>query len=76
MANTEKIVHPTFGINELGTETNDTHLGSGISAGTDTQLHLAAKGGHKHKKNINNDEKVVKNQNGEDEFLKSDETDE
>ena len=49
---------------------------TGISSGTDTQLHLAAKSGKKHKQNVNDDEKVVKNKDGEEEFLKSDETDE
>ena len=77
MSDTERITQPSQGSNELGTETNDTHLTSGISAGTDTQLHLAAKSGHKrNKKNINDDEKIVKNSKGVGEFLESDETDE
>lgn len=78
MADREQITQPSMGSNELGTETNDTHLESGVSAGTDTQLHLAAKSGKKHKKdkNINDDERVVKNPNGENKFLESDETDE
>ena len=75
MADTEKITQPSLGSNDVGTESNDTHL-TGVSSGTDTQLHLAAKSGNKHKRNVNDDEKVVKNQNGEEEFLKSDETDE
>lgn len=75
MADTERVTQPSQGSNELGTETNDTHLAN-VSAGTDTQLHLAAKSGNKHNKNINDDEKVVKNQNGEEEFLEADETDE
>lgn len=78
MADREQITQPSLGSNELGTETNDTHLKSGVSAGTDTQLHLAAHSGAKHKKNkgINDDEKVVKNPDGENKFLESDETDE
>jgi len=76
MADTERITQPSQGSNELGTETNDTHLTGGVSAGTDTQLHLAAKSGNRHNKNVNDDEKVVSNPNGEEEFLESDETDE
>lgn len=78
MADRVQITQPSMGSNELGTETDDTHPESGISAGSDTQLHLAAKGGNKHKKNknINDDEKVVKKSNGENEFLQADETEE
>jgi len=78
MADTEQITQPSLGSNELGTETNDVHLTSGLSAGTDTQLHLAALSGKKRNKdkNINDDEKVVKNPNGENEFLKAEDTDE
>ena len=78
MADREQITQPSMGSNELGTETNDTHLESGVSAGSDTQLHLAAKAGNKHKKNkdINDDEKVIKKSNGENEFLQANETDE
>jgi hypothetical protein len=75
---TERTSQPSQGSNEVGAETNDTHL-AGISSGTDTQLHLAAKSGNKHKKkqqNVNDDEQVVKNPNGEEEFLTSNETDE
>ncbi len=75
MADTKKIVQPSQGTGDLGSETNDTHR-HGISSGTDTQLHLAAKSGKKNKKNINDDEKVVENKDGENEFLRSDETDE
>ena len=75
MADNEKTTQPSLGSNDLGAETNDSHI-TGVSSGTDTQLHLAAKSGNKHKKNINDDEKVVKNLDGEEEFLKSDETDE
>ena len=76
MADREQITQPSLGSNELGTETNDTHLTSGVSAGTDTQLHLAASSGKKHKNNVNDDEKVVKNAEGDTEFLESEETDE
>ena len=75
MSDNEKTTQPSLGSNDLGTETNDTNV-TGISSGTDTQLHLAAKSGKKHKQNVNDDEKVVKNTDGEEEFLKSDETDE
>ncbi len=51
MADREQITQPSLGSNELGTETNDTHLESGVSAGTDTQLHLAAKSHKKSKAN-------------------------
>jgi hypothetical protein len=75
MTDTERITQPSMGSNNVGSETNDTDL-TGVSSGTDTQLHLAAKSGNKHKKNVNDDEKVVKNPNGEEEFLTSDETEE
>ena len=75
MSDNERTTQPSLGSNDLGTETNDTHV-TGISSGTDTQLHLAAKSGKKHKKNVNDDEKVVKNTDGKEEFLKSDETNE
>lgn len=75
MANTERITQASPGINDVGSETNDTHL-TGVSSGTDTRLNLAAKSGNRHTKNVNDDEEVVKNPNGEEEFLKSDETDE
>jgi hypothetical protein len=74
MANTERTTQPSLGSNDVGAETNDTNL-TGVSSGTDTQLHLAAKS-KKHKKNVNDDEKVVKNTVGQEEFLTSDETDE
>jgi hypothetical protein len=76
MADTERVTQPSQGSNELGPETNDTHTTGRSAVGTDSQLHLAAKSGNKHKRNINDDEKVVKNQNGEEEFLEADETDE
>lgn len=75
MADKERITQPSLGSNELGAETQETHPESGISVGTDTQLHLAALTGKKNK-DINDDEKVVKNQDNENKFLQSDETDE
>jgi hypothetical protein len=75
MSDTERTTQPSLGSNDLGTETNDTHR-TGVSSGTDTQLHLAAKSDKKHPQNVNDDEKVVKNPDGEEEFLKSNETDE
>jgi hypothetical protein len=78
MADTDRITQPSSGSNELGTETNDTPSTGRVSAGTDTQLHLTALGGKKHKKdsNVNDDEKVVMNPNGENSFLKAEDTDE
>ncbi len=78
MADREQITQPSLGSNELGTETNDTHLESGVSAGTDTQLHLAAKGGKKNKKNKKNskDEKNEKSRVGEYAFPRAEDTDE
>lgn len=77
MPEKEKITSPSMGSNELGNET-DEETSTGVSAGTDTQLHLAALSGKKHKKNknVNDDEDVVKNKNIESEFLESDSTDE
>ena len=78
MADREQITQSSMGSNELGTETTDTHLEGGVSAGSDTQLHIAAKSGNKHKKNknVNDDEKVIKKSNGKNEFLRANETDE
>ena len=78
MEDTDRITQPSSGSNELGAETNDTPSTSHISAGTDTQLHLAALSGKKHKKDkdINDDEKVVINPNGENNFLEAEDTDE
>ena len=79
MADTERVTQPSSGSNELGVETNDTHIPTGSRSGTDTQLHLAARSGHKNKNkqkdDINDDEKVVKNKPNDD-FLQSNETDE
>ncbi len=78
MADTKRISQPTEGSEDLGAETRDSRSTGRPSAGTDTQLHLAAKGGKKHKNNahINDDEKVVKNSGGDQKFLTSKETDE
>ena len=76
MADREQITQPSLGSNELGTETDDTHL-TGASAGSDTQPHLAGKSKkYKKNKNINDDEKVVKNPYSENKFLQAGETDE
>ena len=74
MADREQITQPSLGSNELGTETNDTHLESGISAGSDTQLHLAAKSGNKH--NNNNDADDLRKEKNKEEFLKLNDPDE
>lgn len=78
MADKERITRPSNGSNELGTETNEDRITGGGSAGTDTQLHLTALGGKKHKKEkkekeINEDEKEI---DKEAEFFEVDETDE
>ena len=49
MADKERISRPSSGSNELGSETKENRITGGLSAGTDTQLHLAALGGKKHK---------------------------
>jgi hypothetical protein len=82
MPEKEIITNPTMGSNEVGAETS-SDASTGVSAGTDTQLHLAASG-HKHKKDneteqnkdINDDELVVKNQHDTSDYLESDDTDE
>lgn len=75
MADTKRISQPTQGSEDVGLETNDQRNTGAASAGTDTQLHIAAKSGRKNK-GINDDEKVVKNVDGQNEFLTSKETDE
>jgi len=52
MSEKEKITQPTSGSNKLGTETTEKR-GKGISAGTDTQTHLAALNTSKNKKTKN-----------------------
>ncbi len=44
----ERIVNPSMGSNELGSETQE-ELPTGVSAGTDTQLEITALAGKKHK---------------------------
>ncbi len=76
MADTKRISQPTEGSEDLGRNTRDQRSTGRASAGTDTQLHLAAKSGKKNKNaNVNDDEKVVKNSKGK-AFLTSKETDE
>ena len=77
MADKERITSPSMGSNELGRTTSE-EIHTGVSAGTDTQMHIAALGAKKHKKdkNVNDDERVVKNAEGNSKFLESDETDE
>lgn len=90
MAERDRITDPSSGSNELGSETTEER-GSGISGGSDTLLQMAALSAQKKKEedakkqsnpsnlstqNINDDEKVVKNVDGENEFLENGETDE
>jgi hypothetical protein len=80
MDETERITDPSMGSNDLGTETNE-EVPTGVSAGSDTQLFLAAAGGKKHNKKKANDDNQIKanetNKNTlDDEFLEVDETDE
>jgi len=78
MDETERITDPSMGSNELGPETNE-EIPTGVSAGTDTQLFLAAAGGKKHKKNKENGDKQAEDDlrnEDESEFLEVDETDE
>ncbi len=73
MPEREQISQPTLGSNEVGTETSDIRVPNDISAGTDTQTHLAAKSG-KHSKE-DKIENVKHNLEGTD-FIQADETDE
>jgi hypothetical protein len=95
MAEKENITSPSMGSNVLGTETIEDH-DKGVSAGTDTQLHLAAlstENSDAEKKlhandqpeainrrkdieDINDDELIVDNTDGQSEFLEANETDE
>jgi hypothetical protein len=91
MAEKENITSPSMGSNALGTETVEDH-DKGVSAGTDTQLHLAAlstensdskKGRHRNdsavatnEDDINDDEIIIDNTEGTSDFLQADETDE
>lgn len=78
MADKERITNPSMGSNELGTETNEERETGGLSSGTDTQLHLTALGGKKHKKEnkIDDHTKEQNTENQEPDFLEVDETDE
>ena len=81
MAEKERITSPSMGSNELGKDTVEVE-GSGIPAGTDTQVQIAALASEKTEKNkdiirdVNDDERVVKNADGSSEFLEAGETDE
>ena len=89
MPEKERITNPSMGSNELGKETTEKR-GSGISGGTDTLTQMAALSAQKKKEedgdnkitsdinpqNVNDDEKVVDNTDGENEFLENGETDE
>lgn len=89
MAEKDRITNPSMGSNELGSETTEER-GSGISAGTDTLTQMAALSSQKKKEEdeqksdvcdvkaagVNDDEKVVDNVHGENEFLENGETDE
>ncbi len=48
MPEKERIVNPSMGSNEVGSETRE-EASTGVSAGTDTQLEITALGGKKHK---------------------------
>ncbi len=48
MPEKERIVNPSMGSNEVGSETKE-EAPTGVSAGTDTQLEITALGGKKHK---------------------------
>lgn len=48
MPEKERIVNPSMGSNEVGTETKE-QVHTGVSAGTDTQLQMTALGGKKNK---------------------------
>ena len=48
MPEKERIVNPSMGSNEVGSETKE-QAPTGVSAGTDTQTQIAALGGKKHK---------------------------
>ena len=78
MSDTRNISQPSQGSEELGSETNTSRNPASPSAGTDTQLHLAAKGGKKdkHDNDVNDDEKTVDNTDGTADFLTAKETDE
>ncbi|MEP6626625.1 MAG: hypothetical protein ABJA32_01530 [Ginsengibacter sp.] len=78
MAERERITDPSMGSNELGRETSE-EIHTGVSAGSDTQLHITALAGNKHKKKqktASDDILGAKNNTTEGGFLQSDKTDE
>ena len=70
MAEKERITNPSMGSNELGTQTNE-EVSTGVSAGTDTQLHLAALSTENSDKNKNKgvDDGEIRNQVNDDELI-------
>ncbi len=78
MSDTRNISQPSQGSEDLGRETNTSRNPPSPSAGSDTQLHIAAKGGkkNKHEEDVNDDEKTIRNTDGKTGFLKANETDE
>jgi hypothetical protein len=77
----KEITNPSMGSNEFGKESSETDFTASILAGSNTQLHIAAAGHKKkkegnEKKNVNDEEKVIKNQDNKEAFLQSSETDE
>ncbi|HEV2831061.1 MAG TPA: hypothetical protein VGW31_03710 [Hanamia sp.] len=73
MSEKERITQPTMGSNDLGSETPE-NASSGLPSGTDTQTRLAALSTDKKPGNhINDDEKVLKNREGETEFEEEEE---
>lgn len=62
MADKKIITNPSMGSNDVGIEKDPET--QGVSAGTDTQTKLAAKSKRHHKKdqNINDGEKVIRNE--------------
>ncbi|MGN6249382.1 MAG: hypothetical protein ACTHNG_13600 [Ginsengibacter sp.] len=62
MPEKERIVNPSMGSNEVGSETRE-EAPTGVSAGTDTQLEITALGGKKHKKKGNGSEDIVTDKN-------------
>ncbi len=76
MPDTRNISQPSQGSEDLGRDSSTERSTGAPSAGTDTQLHLAAKSKQTKHKDTNDDEKVIKNANGENEFSTDTETDE
>ena len=72
MAERENITDPSMGSNELGEETGEIR-GKGVSAGSDTQLHIAALSSKNKKEHQVNKTKEERDQVN---FPEADETDE